>query len=114
MGEGQGEEEEGELFEEGNEEVEVRRKGRRLTFWNIAGLRQKDREVWKFLEEGDFISITETWMEEKEIKFMENKLSKKWCWKFFPAVREKRRGRAKGGILIGVKKEWDIEKRRKT
>lgn len=66
----------------------------RLTFWNIAGLRQKDK-VWEFIEEGDYISLTETWMEEKEIKFMENKLPKSWVWKFIPATREKKKGRAK-------------------
>lgn len=73
----------------------------------------KDRQVWNFLEEGDFISLSETWIEEKSVSYIEKKCSKEFWWRFFPANREKKRGRAKGGFLIGVKKYWmneeDIE-----
>lgn len=75
-----------------------------MIFWNVAGLRNKDRDVWDFLEEGDFISLTETWVEQKNIKYMEGRLSKQFTWKFVAATRENKKGRAKGGFVIGVKK----------
>lgn len=40
---------------------------------------------------------------------MENKYAKEFLWKFFPVIREKKRG-TKGGILIGVRKSWIDEK----
>ena len=82
------------------------RVGRRLIFWNIAGIREKDRDVWTYLEEGDFISLSETWIEEKSIGYYENIVSKKFNWRFFAARRDNKKGRAKGGFLIGVKKDW--------
>lgn len=80
---------------------------KRLIFWNIAGVKSKDKEVWRFLEKGDFISLCETWLEEKDCKSWENKLSKKFVWKAIPARRGAKRGRAKGGFLIGIRKEWE-------
>lgn len=62
------------------------------------------------MEEGDFISITETWIEEKGEKYWKDKCSTDFTWKFFAAVKEKKKGRAKGGILIGVRKSWIEEK----
>lgn len=47
--------------------------GRKLIFWNIAGLKSNDRDVWTFLKAGDFIRLTETWVEEKDIKYIENR-----------------------------------------
>lgn len=73
---------------------------------DIAGLRNKDRDVGNFLEAGDFISLCETWIEENSIKIMEKNMSKKFTWFFIPAVKEKRKGRARGGFIISVKKEW--------
>lgn len=72
-----------------------RKRGRKLIFWNIADLRDKDRDVWEFLEAGDFISLTETWVDEKQGESMEKKLSNKWRWKFVPATKEKKKGREK-------------------
>lgn len=65
--------------------------------------------MWEFLEGGDFISLVETWVEEKQIEYIEKRLSSKWWWEFVPAVREKKKGRAKGGFLLEARKEW-VEK----
>lgn len=81
-----------------------------MIFWNVAGLKNKDRDVWNFIEAGDFVSISETWVEEQNIDFIKSKLTKKMEWKFVAAVREKKRGRARGGFLIGVKKDWLVGK----
>lgn len=47
------------------------RTNRKFIFWNIAGIKKKDKEVWKFIGSGDFISLCETWLEEKEWKVWE-------------------------------------------
>lgn len=88
------------------------KEGKMLIFWNIAGLRNKDKVVWKFIKEGDFVSLTETWVEEKDIKHLINKLSKKWNREIIAALRKRRKGGQRedlpslsgSGMLIGVKK----------
>lgn len=57
-------------------------------------------------EDSDFVGIIETWIEEKDKKFLENKLSKKFRWDIISANRENKKGRAKGGFIIGIKKDW--------
>lgn len=66
--------------------------------------------MWEFLERGDFISLTKTWIEESGEIYWKNRSSKDFAWNFFSAKRDNKRGRAKGGILIGVRKSWIQEK----
>lgn len=33
---------------------------RRLLFWNVAGLGNKDKDFWKYIESFDFVSLSET------------------------------------------------------
>jgi len=49
--------------EEGGAEKE---KGLKIAFWNVAGLKNKDREFWKNLEEWEVLVLMETWIERKE------------------------------------------------
>ncbi|CAD6235032.1 GSCOCG00012406001-RA-CDS [Cotesia congregata] len=46
---------------------------------------------------------------------MKNKLPSEWSWEHIPAERVKRKGRAKGGIISGVRKEIEgqISEKRK-
>lgn len=37
-----------------------------MVFWNVAKLRNKDGEVWNGLRDWDVVTLTETWIEEKE------------------------------------------------
>jgi len=37
----------------------------RLVFWNVTGLTRKDEEFWSYICEYDFISLSETWIDEK-------------------------------------------------
>lgn len=34
-------------------------------FWNVAGLKKKDRDFWRGLEAWDVIVMVETWVDEK-------------------------------------------------
>lgn len=36
----------------------------KVIFWNVAGLRNKDRDFWKGLEYWDVIVLSETWVDE--------------------------------------------------
>ena len=45
----------------------------------------------------------------KEKKYLEQKLKKQFEWEIIPACREHKKGRAKGGFLIGINKRWRVE-----
>lgn len=78
--------------------------GRKLIFWNIAGLKDKDRDVRNYLEAGDFISVVEKWVEEN-IKFTDQ-LSKQLIWELMPASTEKKIF-GKGRFLIRGQERLD-------
>ena len=76
--------------------------------WNVAGLCNKDSKFWKEINKHDIIGLTETWME-RTSKKVEECWSKDHKWTMIKAEREAKKGRAKGGILIGIRKEWNAE-----
>lgn len=98
---GEGKEEE--LGEGGRKKEETksdrRRKGNnlRITFWNMAGLKKKEEEFWRGLEEWDVVVLIETWIEEGIWKKIRKKLPRGYKWRMQAARRERSRGRAKGG-----------------
>lgn len=73
-------------------------------FWNVAGLLNKDRQFWKYIEKFDAIGLTETWVDGKQWERLKEKLSDKFIWKCAAAKREKIKGRAKGGIITGIRR----------
>ncbi|XP_024874051.1 trichohyalin-like [Temnothorax curvispinosus] len=91
-------------------------------FWNVAGLFNKDRQFWKHIENYDAIGLTETWVDEKQWEKLKDKLPDKFIWKSTAAKREKTKGRARGGIITGIRRgvkeeettneREDIQKRR--
>lgn len=68
----------------------------------------KDRDFWNYIEEFQFVGLVETWVEEKNWEKIRNKLPGGYVWKYQPAVRENKKGRAKGGIITGVVKDWEV------
>lgn len=81
----------------------------KFVFWNIAGLDRKDREFWDYIESFDFIGLSETWIEEHNWVKIKSRLSQNFIWVHQAAKRENKKGRAKGGILTGVRKNWSTE-----
>ncbi|KMQ86341.1 hypothetical protein RF55_14685, partial [Lasius niger] len=79
----------------------------KIVFWNVAGLKRKDREFWNFIESFDIIGLSETWIEERGWEIIKRSLSKRFSWKCQYAIREKKKGRAKGGIITGIRKGLD-------
>jgi len=68
----------------------------KITFWNVAGLTNKDEEFWKRLGGWDVMVLMETWVERKGWERVKNKLPKGYRWGVQWATRSGRRGRAKG------------------
>ncbi|KAF5280935.1 hypothetical protein FQR65_LT14922 [Abscondita terminalis] len=56
------------------------------------------------------VGMTETWMEEKEWEQWKDSMPEEFEWQIKYAKRKE--GRAKGGIIVGVRKEWGIMGRR--
>ena len=53
----------------------------------------------------DIIAISETWLQEKDEDKIKNMLVGEYKWKCIAAKKTEKKGRAKGGIIIGVRKE---------
>lgn len=79
-----------------------------ITFWNVAGIQNKDKDFWENLKRWDVILLTETWVEDKKWEELKNRLPKDYTWKIQKAGRKNKEGRAIGGILLGVKKNIEI------
>jgi len=43
-------------------------------FWNVAGLGNKDKEFWGYVRCFDFVSLCETWVDEKGWEGIKEKL----------------------------------------
>ncbi|KYN04775.1 hypothetical protein ALC62_04348 [Cyphomyrmex costatus] len=83
-------------------------------FLNVAGVKNKRTEFWKYIEEFDIVGLLETWVDEKEWENMKQRLPKGWKWRYQEAKREKKKNRAMGEIITGVREgieEVDIEER---
>lgn len=98
--EGRGKGKEGISREKNRGGIEVRK----MIFWNVAGIGNKGIDFWEYIKDFDFISLSETWLEEKGWNKLKGRLPCTHDWKCSFAERVKRKGRAKGGFLIGKKK----------
>lgn len=79
-----------------------------IVTWNINGIKRKNKfeKEWEYLRCFDVIILMETWIEAKDQEWFRRKLDEKgYNWEFLEAERKKRRGRARGGMLVGVRKE---------
>jgi hypothetical protein len=81
----------------------------RIVFWNVAGIKNKEIEFWKYLGEFDVVELVETWVEEKGWERLEKRMPREFEWKCQYAEKESKKGRAKGGIIMGVKKGLEEE-----
>ena len=63
----------------------------KIVFWNIAGIIGKDREFWQYIDSFDFVSLTETWLEEKNWCNIKGKLSQEFKWDYTSAKRNNKK-----------------------
>jgi len=86
----------------GEKRAEKRREGElRVGFWNVAKVRGK--EFWERIK--DVVGLVETWMEEGDWEKWKGKVSSDIIWTIQGAKREEKKGRARGGIWTGVRKD---------
>lgn len=85
--------------------MDLREKGWRVDFWNVAKVKNKNADFWEKLKEWDVMVLRETWIEKKEWERVKERLPKGYIWRVQWAKRECRRGRAMGGMLMGVKRD---------
>lgn len=69
----------------------------------MAGLRNKDKDFWKGLKEWNVMVLIETWMDEKRWKVWKEKLPRGYRWEVQYAGRINKKGRARGGMLMGIR-----------
>ncbi|XP_070163512.1 golgin subfamily A member 6-like protein 22 [Polyergus mexicanus] len=70
------------------------------------GIGNKGVDFWRYIGEYDFISLSETWIDEVGWSKWKDRLPKTHEWGCKYAVKEKRKGRAKGGFIIGKRRKW--------
>lgn len=56
-------------------------------FWNVSGIRNKDKRFWEYIKEFDIIGLTETWVEEKDWKKVKANLPGNFIWRCTHAKR---------------------------
>lgn len=78
--------------------------GWKITFWNVAGLINKDEEFWRGIKEWDVIVFMETWVEEKDWSKIKKRLPLGYEWGVQWACRSNKKGRAAGKMLMGIRK----------
>lgn len=79
----------------------------------MAGLKKKDRDFWRGLEAWDVIVMVETWVDEKGWERVGRLLPRGYIWKKQWAKRKNKKGRAMGGMIMGIRKELN-EKEQET
>lgn len=60
-------------------------------------------ETWRYLEGFDVIELTETWVGEEGWDKWRRRLPKEYDWECIPAVKDKKKGRYKGELMMVVK-----------
>lgn len=83
----------------------------KVMFWNVAGLKKKDRDFWRGLEAWDVIVMIETWVDEKGWERVRRWLPRGYMEQW--AKRKNKKGRAMGGMIMGIRKELN-EKEQET
>ena len=62
-----------------------------------------------FLKKYDVVPLQETWVEKNKDEEWLSKLDKNYRWVMKAATREKEKGSAKGGVILGIKKNIEVE-----
>lgn len=92
--------------ENNNEKEKSKREGHKelkMLVWNVAGLEEKNEKKWDYIKSFEIINLTKTWITKEKEKMIRNKL-KDFNLEMTEARKDKRKGRAKGGIIFGTTK----------
>jgi len=83
-------------------------KGVKIAFWNVAGLGNKDEDFWKGINAWDVVVMMETWVENRGWERIRGRMTKGYKWKVQLASRKSKKGRAIGGMVIGVRNGIEV------
>ena len=67
-------------------------------------MRNKNEEVWRYIKSFDLVGLLETWVQEQGWEKIQKMLPKEFNWERQSASRQKRKERAKGGMIVGIRK----------
>ena len=70
-------------------------------------MERKTEDFWKYVTSFEFVGLTETWAGQKGWERMRETLPKRFTWSCQEARKEKRKGKARGGIIIGIREGWE-------
>lgn len=70
-------------------------------------MKEKDEEFWERIKKWDVIDLVETWVEKEEWERWKGKVPGEFKWTIQGANKEGRRGRAKGGIWIEIRRRLE-------
>lgn len=79
--------------------------GWKVAFWNVAGLGSKDKDFWEGMKEWDVLVMSETWVHKKRWVKIREWLPREYEWTAQMAKRKNRKGRAMGGMIMGIRRE---------
>jgi len=88
---------------------EERKEELKIGFWNVAGVKGKDEGFGEKIREWDMIGMMETWIEECDREKWEGKVPKEYKWMIQGTKKEGKKGRAKGGIWLGIRRGLEGE-----
>lgn len=71
----------------------------------MAGLRNKDTDLWERIKEWEVIIMMETWMDEKGWKVWKGILPRGYSCVIQYAERKSKKGRAMGRMVMGIRNE---------
>ncbi|KAK1123249.1 hypothetical protein K0M31_008879 [Melipona bicolor] len=92
---------------EGERSDEEGSKRGKLLFWNVAGLERKDKDFWNCVKKYDFIEMTEIWVDYRGWERLKGKFREGFAWNCQTTKKEKKKERARGGIITGIKQGWE-------
>lgn len=80
----------------------------KILMWNIAGI-AKIVGLRDLLINYDIVALQETWLEKDREGELRTKLDRSFDWTFKAAVRVKNKGRAKGGVAVGIRRGIEVQ-----
>ena len=83
-----------------------------IIFWNVAGVSTLSRETWEEIKKFEIIGLTETWLEENNEKILDRHLQE-YNWETIAAKRIRKKGRARGGMLLAMRKETELVRQKR-
>ncbi|XP_053999875.1 uncharacterized protein LOC128887701 [Hylaeus anthracinus] len=75
----------------------------KVAFWNVAGLKNKEKDFREGIKKWDVVVMCETWVGRREWEGIRSKATKGYVWELQYAVRRGKKGRAMRGMLIGAR-----------